>query len=199
MQERTKDPRDARIAELEELHGKENLAVAKLPDGRLVVARKPTLTEWESYQQDAGKRSANRGLALQCGLEPDDPEKLAEVFEHWAALPGKIADALSDLAGVNHRMDVDHVAGRAYGTLPDGTPVELRRPSQSEWEEFNEQLGKKPKGEVYRGFVELCRVKPGSPEDLAKAFTTWPAFNVPTANALAILVGNDIELTVKKG
>jgi hypothetical protein len=84
----------------------EPVAWRVLPDGRLLVFRRPTQDEWEDVNARLKVDPVpvvNRQLALQTALEPK-PEDLAAVFKRWPGLHARIGDALSALVGADEEL-----------------------------------------------------------------------------------------------
>ena len=70
-------------------------------DGKLFVFRRPTLEEWETFQEDLQKRS--RGVCFRqfanVTLVSENLEELTAAIEEYPALSFRIADSVSVLAG----------------------------------------------------------------------------------------------------
>lgn len=98
---------EALIAELTKAQG-EPIAHAVLPNGELVACRRPTLEEFEDYQESLRKRGigvSNREICLRTRIHPEE-DKLLENFERWPMLASVLSDALGDLAGAGIKATV---------------------------------------------------------------------------------------------
>ncbi|MFO7179580.1 MAG: hypothetical protein DIU78_012860 [Pseudomonadota bacterium] len=98
----------ARIAQLQAEHG--SLAHFVV-GGQLFAFRKPTLEEWEDFQDSVSTGRKKRGvayreLAMRCLVEPGDLDALAALFERNPGFNARIGDALSDLAGADLEVTV---------------------------------------------------------------------------------------------
>lgn len=95
-------------AQLRQQHGE--IVVAKTKHGDLAF-RCPTDVEHEDFQEGLGKPKANRSAVfrqycLAACVFPKSREAAAAIFEKLPALPAKLTDVLSDLAGFNVEITV---------------------------------------------------------------------------------------------
>lgn len=88
----------------------------------------------------------------------------------------------------------------AQGTTPSGTQLVFRAPTLDEWEDHQENLasGKKRRYACFREIAQLTVLLPNL-EGLKGELERYPAMGLTIHNALAELVGADVEFTVKKG
>lgn len=96
------------LAKLEQDHGP--CASTQTPDGTFFAFRRPSLDEWEDFQEKLSKGRPRgacfRELAQITCIYPEDMSALNAAFDRWPALPPRLSDALSDLAGAEIEVTV---------------------------------------------------------------------------------------------
>lgn len=88
--------------------------------------------------------------------------------------------------------------GRVASAEIQGQLYVFRAPTLEEWEEYQDGLGKRPRGACFRELSQVTCVHP-SVGELQELFDRLPGIGARIADAVADLAGADIELTVKKG
>jgi hypothetical protein len=99
------DPNEEKLAALVAEHGPIGHHVI---DGRLIAFRRPTLEEWEDYQEALAKKRrgvAFRELALRTVLVPSQDD-LPAIFERWPGIAARISDTLADLVGADQELTI---------------------------------------------------------------------------------------------
>jgi hypothetical protein len=106
MAENKKASNDAVLDDLRKKHGE--VAHCEMPNGRLIAFRRPTLEEYEDYQEALSTKSrgvAFRQLAYCTRLLPDESE-LMTIFERWPGINARIGDTLAEMAGAGIEFTV---------------------------------------------------------------------------------------------
>lgn len=94
--------------------------------------------------------------------------------------------------------EIEREHGRVASAVIQGQLYAFRAPTLEEWEEYQDGLGKRPRGACFRELSQITCVHP-SLDELQQLFDRLPGIGARIADAVADLAGADIELTVKKG
>lgn len=86
------------LAALKAQHGR--IEVVEFDDGRVVVLRKPSRAQFDSFIDSERKQAHKRQLVDDCRVHPSAEELVALLDEYPAALAGPLTDAALRLAGV---------------------------------------------------------------------------------------------------
>jgi hypothetical protein len=93
--------------------------------------------------------------------------------------------------------DLEKKHGKIAHLVLDGELLAFRRPELEEWEAYQEDLGKRPRGVCYRQLALVTILSPTT-EKLNDFFARYPALNARIADAVTELAGANLEFTVKK-